>query len=191
MQPTQTIPMRQYWTFEDLQQIEDENWRRYEIMDGALVVSPGAAPRHELASARLLRTIASFVPEGYEALGALTVDLHPSYRIPDLVVVHSRVFDANRPRVDPRDVLLAVEVVSPSSVSTDRLVKPAQYAAAGIAAYWRVETDPISVTAYLLRDGVYAELGTWTPGQIAEIAEPFPVRITLADLVPSGESPTP
>lgn len=178
------IPVDRGWTFEDLQQIDDENWRRYEIVDGALVVSPYASPRHEFVGARLRRELDPYIPAGFELLGPLTVDLRPSYRIPDLLVLSKEAVLRNDPLIPPADLLLAVEVVSPSSVSTDRLVKPAQYAAAGIPAYWRVETDPVSLTAYALRDKVYIELGTWTPGQIAEIAEPFPVRITVADLVP-------
>ena len=37
---------------------------------------------------------------------------------------------------------LVVEVVSPSSRKTDRFFKPIEYAAAGVPAYWRVETEP-------------------------------------------------
>jgi Uma2 family endonuclease len=33
------------------------------------------------------------------------------------------------------------EVESPSSLTEDRVTKPAQYAAAGIRHYWRIETD--------------------------------------------------
>lgn len=86
-----------------------------------------------------------------------------------------------------RVVAVAVEVVSPSSRAMDRVLKPAKYAAAGIPGYWRVESDPISLTAYTLRDGRYAELGSWGAGDIAEIAEPFTVRIDVQSLLaPKG-----
>jgi len=78
-------------------------------------------------------------------------------------------------------------VVSPGSVTTDRITKPAQYAAAGIGAYWWVETKPeVSLTAYVLREGanVYTELGTWTPGQIAQLIEPFAVDVDMDRLTP-------
>ncbi|MFD2491822.1 Uma2 family endonuclease [Amycolatopsis jiangsuensis] len=39
----------------------------------------------------------------------------------------------------PEHVLLVVEVVSPGSGTTDRIVKTDQYAKAGIPFYWRVE----------------------------------------------------
>jgi Uma2 family endonuclease len=37
---------------------------------------------------------------------------------------------------------LVVEVVSPRTRKTDRFLKPAEYAAAGIPCFWRVELEP-------------------------------------------------
>lgn len=77
-----------------------------------------------------------------------------------------------------------MEVVSPGSVTMDRLVKPAKCAAAGIPAFWRVETDPITLTAYSLPAGssTYVEAGIWSADEVAELAEPFPVHIDLSEL---------
>ncbi len=52
----------------------------------------------------------------------------------------------------PADVVLAIEVVSPSTKTTDRFAKPGEYAAAGIPCYWRIERDPLHVFAYQLRE---------------------------------------
>ncbi|MEV6210743.1 Uma2 family endonuclease [Kitasatospora sp. NPDC051914] len=38
--------------------------------------------------------------------------------------------------------MVAVEIASPSTRVTDRKMKPALYAAAGIEHYWRLELDP-------------------------------------------------
>jgi Uma2 family endonuclease len=59
------------------------------------------------------------------------------YQKPDLMVISRTALD--RRLASPVDVLLAVEVVSPGSLTDDRLVKPAQYAAAGVRHYWRLE----------------------------------------------------
>lgn len=96
----------------------------------------------------------------------------------------SAAIRANEPLVPPSEVSLVVEVVSPNSKTMDRIVKPPIYAEAGIAAYWRVETDPGSLTAYVLRDGAYAEVGTWHAGEVAEIEAPFAVAIAIDALVP-------
>ena len=55
-----------------------------------------------------------------------------THRAPDVMVVRRPVLDVESPRVDPAEVLLAVEVVSPGSVSTERILKVRDYAAVGI-----------------------------------------------------------
>jgi Uma2 family endonuclease len=174
-----------FWTFEDLEKLPDHvDWRRYEIVDGALVVSPAATPRHELAVIELAVALRSSMPTGFRVIGAAMIDLHPSYRIPDVTVLADRVFVSHRKQVAPADVLLAVEIESPSSVTEDRITKPAQYAAAGIPHYWRLETDPLRLTAYELADRIYSQLGTWTAGDIARLDRPFPIELDMAGLLP-------
>lgn len=65
-------------------------------------------------------------------------------------------------------------------------------AAAGIANFWRVESEPeVALTAYELVGAVYREIGTWRPGQVAQITLPVPVAIAIGDLVPpSAAVPT-
>jgi hypothetical protein len=134
------------WTIVDLELLPaGVGARRYEIIDGALVVSPTAGYDHEL------------------------VDL----------------FGQGRLALGPAEVLLAVEVVSPGSRVTDRVTKPAQYAAAGVPAYWRVETEPeLALAAYSLPAGadVYSELGSWPRSERAHLTEPFAVTISFDEL---------
>jgi Uma2 family endonuclease len=53
-------------------------------------------------------------------------------------------------------VLLAVEVLSPGTVRTDRITKAAEYADAGIGTYWIVDLDrPVTLTAHVLVNGAY------------------------------------
>lgn len=172
------------WTVQDLELLPDDaDWRRYEIQDGALVVTPPPEAEHGFAIAALDGVIRAALPAELAVLSSTVgVDLPPSYRVPDLVVVRRALREKRRKYLLPEDLLVVVEVVSPGSVSTDRLTKPAEYARAGIGAYWRVETDPqISLTAYALRadDAVYTELGTWTPGQTARLREPFPIDVEI------------
>ncbi|MEO8888983.1 MAG: Uma2 family endonuclease [Jatrophihabitantaceae bacterium] len=185
----QLADLPQTWTFEQLQLLlpQDADWRRYEIVDGALVVSPSASFDHEVVSALLRAQLQGQVPAGHLVLGPMTVQVGLSYRIPDLLVVPTELFGQGRSLVAPSEVLLAVEIVSPSSRTTDRITKPAQYAAAGIPAYWRVETEPdVTITAYVLQPGagVYTEVGEWVPGQSLTLAEPFPITFAIDALVP-------
>jgi Uma2 family endonuclease len=182
------LDAHQVWTFDDLQKLPEEvDWRRFEIVDGALVVSPSTAWRHEVIC-QLVRTVLweAGQPDFFVA-GPMAVDLHPSYLIPDFVVTRAELRTTNVNPLPARDVLIAVEVVSPGSLTMDRITKPAEYAKVGIPAYLRVESEPeVTLTAYSLAEGasVYAELGTWGPGETAYLDAPFPVDIPIDAITP-------
>jgi Uma2 family endonuclease len=82
----------------------------------------------------------------------------------------------------PADFALLVEVVSPTSTGMDRVLKPAEYAAAGIPFFWRVEIEPaVEVISYELSDGAYRETVRATEGSVAMPA-PYPVVIDVPAL---------
>ncbi|MFI5621619.1 Uma2 family endonuclease [Streptomyces sp. NPDC051567] len=58
---------------------------------------------------------------------------------PDIAVIDS---DAAASLTVDAHVLIVVEIASPSTRVTDRKMKPALYAAAGIPYYWRLELEP-------------------------------------------------
>ncbi|MEU4215417.1 Uma2 family endonuclease [Actinoplanes sp. NPDC026623] len=64
-------------------------------------------------------------------------DVPLNNRRPDVTVYRAETIDVTPTR--PEHVLLVVEVVSPGSETTDRIVKADQYARAGIQFYWWVE----------------------------------------------------
>lgn len=178
------MEMRDAWTIEDVRALDVEDWWRYQIVDGALIVSPSPGGSHALASAEVQAALWGAMPPGTIVVGPMDVTMGTSYLIPDLVVTQRETL--RRVSVlQPSDAALVVEVVSPGSTTMDRIVKPAKYAAAGIAHFWRVETDPVSLTAYALPSGesVYTEVGTWTAGEVARFTEPFPMSIELDRLV--------
>ncbi len=87
--------------------------------------------------------------------------------------------------LSPADVLLVIEIVSPSSESTDRITKPALYAEAGIAAYWRVELDSpagITVVTHRLSGNAYIEDTSVDAGQTASIDWPLAYRLAPGSL---------
>lgn len=87
----------------------------------------------------------------------------------------------------PEHCALVIEVMSPGSVTTDQTDKPAEYAAARIPHYWRVEHDPaegpLSVFCYRHdpTTGAYASAGVHT-GKIT-VTDPVSVTIDLASLL--------
>src|SRR5690625_1409451 len=172
------------WTFDDLLALPESLWH-YEIVDGGLLMTPPAGMWHEAVARALTDLLTPQVGPTYRVLGPVGVDIHPTYLIPDLIVVPRDAVAPHRDRALPTELALVVEVVSPGSVSTDRILKPAKYAAAGIPNYWRIETQPeTSLTAYTLPPDAdtYTELGTWMVGENAHLSAPFDLEIPIVDL---------
>jgi Uma2 family endonuclease len=88
-------------------------------------------------------------------------------------------------KVPPTEVILAVEIVSPGSVTLDRFAKPALYAEAGIPFYWRIETfNGVEVHTHRLNpiNGTYVADGLFTT--LIEVAEPWPIKIPVSRFTP-------
>ncbi|WP_375496976.1 Uma2 family endonuclease [uncultured Jatrophihabitans sp.] len=180
------LDLDRIWTLDDLADLSDEFCKRVEIVDGLLIVSPPPVPRHTYVGDILFVLLANAAPAWLHVSGSdAGFEFGRSYRKPDLSVLHTSAYRTSRALLDTADLVLAVEIESPSSITTDRITKPAQYAAAGIAHYWRVETDPLRLVTYRLGDGAYAETGAWSVGEVAAIDEPFAAEIDVAALFPS------
>ena len=95
--------------------------------------------------------------------------------VPDVVVVDADAVSESALRLPCEAVRAVVEIVSPSTVSIDRAVKPALYAEAGIAVYWRVELqDTPKIVACSLSRGRYVTRTTLIAG--TQAASPGPSR---------------
>ncbi|MGA4841425.1 Uma2 family endonuclease [Streptomyces sp. G45] len=118
-----------------------------EISDGRIVMMMSPRPRHQLTATRVRDQLTRQLPDELgvfevtdtddEALGKL--------RVPDLHVCAYAAMETDHP-LDPREITLVVEIVSPSNPDNDYQEKTRDYPAMGIPHYLIV--DP--------RDG------TWT-----------------------------
>jgi len=169
------------WKLDDLAMLPDDG-HRYEIVDGGLHVSPPPGSRHQVFAARLEYLLRQAGPGGLEVVQGVGIDFGRSMFIPDVSVVTAAVALAGVPLFKPSDVRLVVEIVSPSSVSMDRLLKPARYAEAGIPSYWRVESgaDGPSIAVYDLDGDRYHETAVIWAGERVEVDRPFRVRLEPA-----------
>jgi Uma2 family endonuclease len=115
-------------------------------------------------------------------------------RAPDVLVVSESFFQRNPARIDAGEVLLAVEIISPGTRRTDRVLKAAEYAAAGIPHYWVIDLIvPASITTCTLVGAEYevAEKAT------GPVTSPSPPRSTSTSAgsrsgtTPRAEGPVP
>ena len=130
---------------------------RYEILEGELYVTPSPSPFHQRASKRLQRMLeAYFEDRGLGEVFNAPLDVILTRRDvvePDLIVVNAPAQVTARAIEGPP--LLVVEVLSPSSVRTDRGIKSRRYAELGIRHYWIVDIDAQEIECYRLSGSRY------------------------------------
>lgn len=163
------------WTTATMPDLEG----RCELVDGSLLVMPPERPRNLRVAINLAMLLRPLLGREWDVLCGAGVHFDArNYREPDLVVCRRDAVDAGQ--VTPEDVLLAVEVVSPSTRSSDRVAKPAQYAAAAIPSFWRIESEPPALVVGRLAGDVYREVGRFD--DVVEVEEPVAARFRLTDL---------
>ena len=174
------------WTVDDLASLPEDG-RRFEIVDGSLLVTPPPSNQHQSVARRLTRLIEDVATPDFEVLSPGSVQIGRSLRVPDVVVLRRSAVAPGTPiAADPTDVLLAVEVMSPGSRHEDRLSKPAHYAEAGIPHFWRFEPEEPTLHVYRLESPAptYRHVGSWTGHELVELTEPFPIRLVPGSLLP-------
>ncbi|MFE7561026.1 Uma2 family endonuclease [Kitasatospora sp. NPDC057500] len=130
------------YTAEDLDRLQDLP-PHTELLDGSLIFVSPQTLFHMRTLRTLERALEAAVPDGWQVWREMTIRLNSRNRPePDLTVVNENADTGPEGTYcDAQDVLLAVEIVSTESRERDREVKPRKYAAAGIAHFWRVESD--------------------------------------------------
>jgi Uma2 family endonuclease len=157
--------------------------RRYELIDGVLIVSPLPRPLHQMAVRNLTFTLEAARPSPeYELLFApLDVALDDQNVVqPDVLVARSADLSD---RDLPTAPLLAVEIMSPSTRRFDLLLKRSWHKDAGTLAYWIIDPEAPSLRAWELRDGRYLETAHVTGEERFSTEAPFTVAFAPADLI--------
>jgi Uma2 family endonuclease len=175
-------------TLEEWDALELDEARRWELVEGGIVMTPRPRPLHQIVSKNLTRLLDERRPHSLAVLQEVEVTVEarfpPTVRDPDLVVVNRSVVDRNPVRVDALDVVLVIEIVSPGSRRTDRVMKAYEYAKAGIPHYWIVDLDAEPDERFLmhvLRDGTYQRAGALV-GDRVQTNEPVALDFALDEL---------
>ena len=127
---------------------------RYELVDGELLVTPAPNMSHQVVVGALYVALAGYL-EGRRDAAVLLSPADISWDQeklvqPDIFVIPTG--EMSRTWKSVRTLLLAVEVVSPSSARGDRLVKRRLYQRQGVATYWVVDPDAALVEVWRPED---------------------------------------
>ncbi|HEV2373862.1 MAG TPA: Uma2 family endonuclease [Streptosporangiaceae bacterium] len=164
------------FTVAELDRMPDDG-RRYELLDGVLVVSPRPTTVHQLVATRLAALLVSACP------GELCVVAEPAVMLseltefdPDLVVVRMDEVGGAKFTKPPG---LVVEVRSPSTALIDLNHKKTAYEQFGVPSYWVVVPDrwKPGLLVFEAFDGRYEEVAHAVGDQIFTAVRPFAVEV--------------
>jgi Uma2 family endonuclease len=165
--PAATDP--RYWTPEDVWALTDDG-NRYECIGGELLVTPAAAFSHQRMAFAVAQCLEPWVRArrlGQTLIAPADVRLTRSTLVqPDVFVAMPRPDGSPATEKDPElRLLLAIEVLSPSSARRDRTTKRTFFQTSGVE-YWIVDPDARVVERWLPRDArpeILSESLEWRP----------------------------
>ncbi len=172
-----------YYTADMVRALPDDG-NICEVVHGELLVSPSPRPWHEEVATRLLVRVRTYLDQqrvglAYGSRSDLSWGLSDVLVSPDLFVVpleEARRLDW----LTLRTVLLAAEVLSPSSLRSDRFTRRRLYQERGVPLYWVIDADARFVEVWRPEDDfpvVERDRLLWQP---AGAAAPF--TLELAEL---------
>ena len=150
------------FTYRDYEALPNDG-RRYEIHDGELCVTPAPSLEHQIISARLSFQLMKWLetrPGGlllYAPLDVILADQPDETTIvqPDILyIAPDRVALTSRRGVEGGPTL-AVEILSPSTRTIDRVTKRGLYARYGVPCLWLVDPDAHAIEAFVLQGERY------------------------------------
>jgi Uma2 family endonuclease len=172
-----------YHTAEMVRELIDEtrHWPRYETVHGELLVTPAPRPWHQSVALRLARALGEYLDReqvGEVLMSPADISWGPDSLVqPDVFVVP---IEEARTLAWPtiRTLLLAAEVLSPSSVRADRFTKRRLYQEVGVALYWVIDADARTAEIWAPSDQfprVETERLVWSPHGTSR---PFEMMLT-------------
>jgi Uma2 family endonuclease len=168
------------WTADDVRALPDEPGKRFECVDGELLVSPSPRLPHQSAVGYLYEELAAHAREHgigavFMAPGDIELDRFTLVQ-PDVFVLP--LVDGRRPRTAEEigQPLLFIEVLSPSTARHDRVVKRGRYQRAAIE-YWIVDLEARLLERWLPdtdRPYIHMESVTWSVSDAPPLALALP-----------------
>jgi Uma2 family endonuclease len=155
--------------------------RRYEVVDGRLLITGAQPPAHHAAVVALMVQLKhACPPDLLVSVGSL--DFRPTRDIslrPDLLVC-ARANAGARLLVTPP--LLVVEVLSPSTRTTDVVLKRTLYETHQVRSYWLLDPTTQELTILALTPTGYTCQAVAQAEETFHTTTPFPISLTPSTL---------
>ena len=137
------MPLSRYYSAEMVRNLPDDG-NRYETVFGELLVTPAPRAWHQELTARLCERLRAYLraePVAHAMISPADISWGPDTLVqPDVFVLpldQARTMDWAR----MQNLLLVIEVLSPTTTRTDRFTKHRLYQEQRIEQYWIVDPD--------------------------------------------------
>jgi Uma2 family endonuclease len=154
-------PQKDHYTYTDFLSWDDDDVYA-EIIDGEVYLMNTPATEHQRVSMALV------IRFGFFLEGKTCQVFHAPYGVrlfpkadesDDTVVIPDILVVCDAAKIDERGCNgapdLIIEILSPSTISHDRVIKFNKYLQAGVREYWIIDTATKSVQVFVLSDGKY------------------------------------
>lgn len=166
-------------TYEDYLKTPDDI--RYELIRGALLMTPAPVPRHQKISREIEYELLKFVKEnnlGEVFYAPCDVYFDEENVVqPDLLFIpKERTNIINEKNIQGAPDLV-IEIISENNAYRDLVQKKRLYAKYGVKEYWIVIPEEETIEIYILRDGAYTLHKTFNKEDVLE--SPYLVNFKL------------
>ena len=165
------------WTAREVRQLIADTplaTPRYELVDGELLVTPSPTALHQSAVGILLAALHAYLRKnsiGVAYTSPFDVELEPEALVrPDVFVVPMREARRLLTAMPARELLVAAEVMSPSSARYDKVTKRALFTRL-VSEYWIVDVNARLFERWRQNDDrpeILVEAVVWHPEGAAE-----------------------
>ncbi len=186
-----SAPTRIRFTYRDYKSIPETDPRRFELLDGELVMVPAPSIPHQRASRNLTFLLWSYVRQhrlGWVFSAPMDVVLGEGEEAevvqPDLLFIardRGHILHHDEIRGAPN---LVVEILSPATEARDRGYKRTLYARHGVKEYWLVDPEKQTLEMYTLTPKGLERVASYQRGQTARsplLGLEFPVDQVFAE----------
>jgi Uma2 family endonuclease len=158
------------FTYEDYKNLPESETKRYELLEGELVMVPSPTEPHQRASANLEFSLMQFVRK--RDLGAVyhaPIDVVLSQEDvvqPDIIFISKERAKIIREKCIKGAPDLVIEIISPSTSGRDRTLKQTLYARCGVKESWIVNPKKETVEVYTLEKTGFRLVKKYTSPEI-------------------------
>jgi len=152
------------FTYRDYKGLPESETKRYELLEGELIMVPSPSTYHQRISGNLEFLLRDFVEKnklGEVLYAPLDVHLGEDVVQPDILFIskeRSKIITEEEIRGAPD---LVIEIFSPTTAKRDRTYKETLYSREGVREYWMVDPEKKTIQVMTLGKAGFENFGTY------------------------------